>query len=213
MIKKYKKYIFLIIFVLCSLIYINSCVKDKDEINFEGLQASRESSEASESPEFNLSEDTSPEAVSTESGKESIFVYICGEIVNPGVYELNYGARMGDLVLLAGGFTENANINYNNLALKLADEQKVYIPSMDEALSTQEASMPGQSEASTGKVNINKAGIEELMTLKGIGKSKAEKIIEYRNENGGFKSAEDIMKINGIKKSAFDKIKDSICIE
>ena len=89
MIKKYKKYIFLIIFVLCSLIYINSCVKDKDEINFEGLQASRESSEALESPEFNLSEDTSPEAVSTESGKESIFVYICGEIVNPGVYELN----------------------------------------------------------------------------------------------------------------------------
>ena len=177
------------------------------------MQASRESSEALESPEFNLSEDTSPEAVSTESGKESIFVYICGEIVNPGVYELNYGARMGDLVLLAGGFTENANINYNNLALKLADEQKVYIPSMDEALSTQEASMPGQSEASTGKVNINKAGIEELMTLKGIGKSKAEKIIEYRNENGGFKSAEDIMKINGIKKSAFDKIKDSICIE
>ena len=213
MIKKYKKYIFLIIFVLCSLIYINSCVKDKDEINFEGLQASRESSEASESPEFNLSEDTSPEAVSTESEKESIFVYICGEIVNPGVYELNYGARMGDLVLLAGGFTENANINYNNLALKLADEQKVYVPSMDEALFAQEAGMPGQSEASTGKVNINKAGIEELMTLKGIGKSKAEKIIEYRNENGGFKSAEDIMKINGIKKSAFDKIKDSICIE
>jgi competence protein ComEA len=100
--------------------------------------------------------------------------------------------------------TEEADTNALNQAEPVVDGQKVYVPIKGEEVSN--------SSSGKGKVNINTAGESELMTLPGIGESKAKAIISYRKESGGFKSIEDIMNIPGIKTSAFSKIKEYICV-
>ena len=207
-IKKYKKYIYLFIVIICSLIYSNSCIKAKPkEVKYE--ESLEESSVQEESSKGNLSEESSQ----IEDEEEKIYVYICGQIKNAGVYELSSKSRLADLVSLAGGFSENANTTYNNLAMHLEDEQKIYIPSIDEKVASPIEETTVNNVASSERLNLNKATEQELMKLRGIGESKAKQIIEYRNKNGGFRSIEDIMKIKGIKKSAFNKIKDNIYVE
>ena len=148
-----------------------------------------------------------------EIGGTMIFVDVCGEVEQPGVYELEPESRVYEAIERAGGMTDDAAGSYLNQAEKLTDGQKVYVPSEDEATEgrmTQE--MPGASSPQDGKVNLNTASKEELMTLSGIGEVKAESIIKFREEQGGFSSAEDIMKIEGIKEGVFNKIKDQIKI-
>lgn len=140
---------------------------------------------------------------------------------NPGIYEISADKRIAHLIEIAGGFTENANKNYINLALRLSDEQKIYIPNINEdvnkledlEINNLESSKDTNNTNNTNKINLNKADINELMSLKGIGLSKAKQIISYRNENGGFKNIEEIMNIKGIKKSAFNKIKNDIYVK
>ena len=110
--------------------------------------------------------------------------------------------------------TEEADQNYLNQAESLKDGQQVYVPSKGEA-ETDADSWKGERvmrEKDNGKVNLNTAGKEELMTLTGIGEAKAESIIRYREENGGFQTPEDLMKIEGIKTGVFDKIKEQITV-
>lgn len=173
----------------------------------------------------------------------SCYVYICGEVVRPGVYELPPGSRIFEVVEMAGGFTEAAAASYLNLAQEIADGMKIVVPSEAELeadggiFAGNAAGDAGQagagsgsagrysggygvfagaesapSAAADGKVNINTAGKEELMTLKGIGEARAEDIIRYREENGPFGTIEDIMKVSGIKEAAFNKIKDDITV-
>ena len=97
--------------------------------------------------------------------------------------------------------------------MHLEDEQKIYIPGIDEKVASPIEETTVNNVASSERLNLNKATEQELMKLRGIGESKAKQIIEYRNKNGGFRSIEDIMKIKGIKKSAFNKIKDNIYVE
>jgi competence protein ComEA len=122
-----------------------------------------------------------------------------------------------DAINLAGGALEDSNLTNLNLADKLSDGLKIYIPNINEEGSEYSFSETGESSngfsnEKSKKVNINSATKEELMTLKGIGESKAEAIISYRKEKGAFKSIEDIKNISGIKEQAFDKIKDFICV-
>lgn len=166
---------------------------------------------------------------------QAIYVYVCGAVYNPGVYELEDTSRLIDAIKAAGGSCQEAGIEYLNLASKLSDGQKVYVPTYEEIneaveqgyldngtgegissgiignsnITSQEIS---QNE-STGKVNINRADIETLKTIPGIGESKAKKIISYRDENGGFSCIEDIMLISGIKEGMYNKIKDYICVD
>lgn len=152
------------------------------------------------------------------SEKSGVYVYICGEVAAPGVYELSEGSRIYEAVDAAGGFTENAARESVNLASKVSDGMQITIYNKEEAASLPAGSgsavgNTGQGGTSgSGLVNLNTATKEELMTLKGIGEAKAEDIIRYREKSGGFKKIEDIMKISGIKEAGFQKIKDNITV-
>jgi competence protein ComEA len=147
-----------------------------------------------------------------------IAVYISGEVVYPGVYEVSAGARLEQVVELAGGLTEQADPDRINLAAYLADAQHINVPAIGDPVTAGEASAAGVPVAAGGSagqgalVNINTATKDELQTLPGIGETIAGYIIEYREENGGFKSIDEIMNVMRIGAVTFDKIKDRITV-
>ncbi len=147
---------------------------------------------------------TAETAEPSKADEPGYFVHICGEVNQPGVYELPEGSRVFEAVEAAGGFTESAASDSLNLAQKVSDGMKLVVLSENEA----EALL----EESGGLVNINTASKEQLMTLTGIGESRAEDIIRFREESGGFEKIEDIMKVPGIKNAGFQKIKDRITV-
>lgn len=145
----------------------------------------------------------------TTSKNRKIYVYICGQVKNPGVYEFTSDDRIVMAIKAAGGFTSKASKESVNQAEKMEDGQQIYIPSQKESKADMSSDM---ERTASGKVNINTAGKEELMTLSGIGEAKASDIIAYRQEQGSFSKIEDLMKIGGIKEGVFNKIKDNITI-
>lgn len=180
------------------------------------------------------------ERSSEESRLEKIFVYVCGSVRQPGVYEFQDGARIYEAVEAAGGLLEEADSRAVNLAAELKDQMQIYIPSQAETAGGQSASGNAQesyvltgdashgagsetvsggaaSEAAAGgtqsRININTAQESQLTTLPGIGPSKAKDIIEYREAHGAFSSVEELMDIPGIKSGVFDKIKDKVTVD
>lgn len=153
-------------------------------------------------------EETIEEQGQSEAETQSIYVYVCGQVVNPGVYTLPEGSRVCDVFELAGGFTEAAATDYWNQAKLLVDGEMIYVPTLEEAKNRQLKT----EEENDGKVNINTASQEELMTIPGIGASKAAAIISYRQENGPFSSIEELMNVAGIKDGVYSKMKDYIKI-
>ncbi|SKA94712.1 competence protein ComEA [Caloramator quimbayensis] len=151
-------------------------------------------------------------AISKEENIEKmddIKVYITGEVKKPGVYSLKNGDRAEKAVELAGGFTERADKNSINLAMKLKDEDYIKVES------TQSSSSSIQTNIQinlSNKININTADKEQLKTLPRIGDSLAERIIDFRNKNGPFKRIEDIKKVSGIGDKMFENIKDKISV-
>lgn len=156
------------------------------------------------------------------------FVHICGAVACPGVYLLPEGSRIYQAVEMAGGFLADADQKGINLAQMVADGMKVTVFTEEEAETAAEgsgilypeANPSGRDRTGAGtaalaqkpKVNINTAGKEELMTLRGIGESRAEDIIAYREKHGSFQKIEEIMKVSGIKDAAFEKIKEDITV-
>ena len=141
-----------------------------------------------------------------------VYVHVCGAVINPGVYKLNKGERVYDAVMAAGGISDNGCGYLINQARQVEDGERIYVPSENEAdmfEETTDFSTDGGS-SDTGLININTCTKEDLMTLSGIGESKAESIISYRKANGNFKSIEDIKNVDGIKDGVFNKIKDKI---
>ena len=129
-------------------------------------------------------------------------MYVCGAVLNEGVYELPAGSRIFTAIEKAGGFLATAATTEINQAEILEDAMKLYVPTI--------AEVEDMQSKRSGKVNLNRASKEELMTLPGIGEAKAELIIHYREQVGTFKRIEDIMEIDGIKEGLFEKIKDLI---
>lgn len=156
---------------------------------------------------FLIGEESIPEeeeSAAEESAAE-ICVYVCGAVRVPGVYTLPAGSRVYEAIRMAGGLSEDADERAINQAEVLADGQQVTVFTKAEALS--------ENENPAGvKVNINTAGVSELMRLTGIGESRAKDIIAYRKEHGAFSVPEDIMKVSGIKEAVYDKIKDDITV-
>lgn len=153
-------------------------------------------------------ETVTPESDKPEEQPQTIFVYVCGQVASPGVYELESDSRLFEAVKAAGGMTDAAADTYLNQAEKLTDGQRIYVPSEKETEKNEQTVT--EQEADDGKVNLNTASKEELMTLSGIGESKASAIIRYREENGGFESTEEIKEIEGIKDGVYNKVKDYI---
>lgn len=141
--------------------------------------------------------------------QKQIYVYVCGAVKSPGVAELPEGSRGVDALQAAGGFLETAKEDYVNLAEKLSDGQKLYFPTKEEVCILTEE----EARLRSGLVNINTADAEALCELPGIGSARAQDIIAYREANGGFRQKEDLMKVNGIKESTFNKLCDKITVE
>lgn len=165
------------------------------------------------------SKDLSPDAgADTETPEDEkpplLYVYVCGAIANPGVYDLPEGSRVYELIRAAGGLLEEADDRTLNQAEKLIDGMQITVYTKEEAADMPDPSSgtspSGKSEAGSQKVNLNTADADRLTTLSGIGEARAKAIIAYREQNGGFQCIEDIMKIEGIKEKLFEKIKEQI---
>lgn len=148
-----------------------------------------------------------------ESVCEEIYVYVCGYVQSPGVYALGPGARIYEAIEAAGGMAEEADASYVNLAQVAEDQMQIYIPSLEETASGTFARDTAGTEGGQEKVDINTASADQLDALPGIGPSKAEDIINYREEHGGFSSVEELMDIPGIKSGIFDQIKDLVTVD
>ncbi|MEG0293799.1 helix-hairpin-helix domain-containing protein [Enterococcus sp.] len=145
----------------------------------------------------------------------TILVDIKGEIKKPGVYELSSDSRLNELILLAGGFTLEAEERQLNLAEKLSDQQMIYVPNKDEvnfSVEQIQSNDEKQTPSSTSLININTADLNELQQLTGIGPSKAQAIISYREENGLFQRLEDLLQVTGFGEKTFEKLKNMIKI-
>ena len=182
--------------VIClAAVILSGCGKDSQSY-FE------ESSERAE--EASVLEPEAEEHATSED--EKYCVYVCGAVKSPGVYELPAGGRIYEAILMAGGFLENASIDSINQAEEAADGQMIKI------LTKEEAEAQGDMENTDGRVNLNTASAEDLMSLPGIGEAKAMSILSYREEHGRFSSIEEIMNITGIKEGVYSKIKDYITV-
>ena len=186
--------------------------RDVPEENTETEKVSKETREAEVSTDEGP--DIGKERLS--ASEEKLVVHICGAVQSPGVYFLDAGSRLYQAVDAAGGFLEEAGEEYLNLADTLSDGQKIYVPTILEA-KEEKLSKERKEDNVTGlvndsKININTASAELLCTLPGIGSSKAESIIGYREVYGIFESTEDIMRVEGIKEGLFRKIKDKITV-
>lgn len=165
-------------------------------------------------------------------------VYISGAVHQPDVYFVSSGSIIEDVLILAGGATDEADLEVINLALEVKDQQQINIPTQDQNLPTPPVvsggvdptatpqptinfspSSAAESQSATTapaakvKINLNTADAEALMVLKGIGPVTAQKIIDYRQANGGFRSIEEVMEVKGIGPATFEKMKDQITVE
>lgn len=160
---------------------------------------------------------TNAEEENIEETEEKIKVHIAGSVVTEGIVELEEGARVADAIEEAGGTTADANMNQINLAYKLQDGQKIYIPNQNEEeyqITNMEGiqSANGTTSNETDVININTATQTELELLPGIGPSTATKIIDYREENGKFENIEEIKNVPGIGEAKYENIKNKITV-
>lgn len=195
-----------------KLVFYQTTQIQKMDDSKEDTQFFQEEAQTSQVSESSLHE-------TTQAAVETIAVYLCGEVCNPGVYVLQAGSRLYQAVEEAGGLTANARAEAVNLARILVDSEQIYIPNISESIDQIEnetqnviSSAAVSSALSDGLLNINQASESDLMQLPGIGQVKAAAIVTYRNSNGPFSSIEEIKNVPGIKEAAFEKIKGMITV-
>ena len=163
-----------------------------------------------------VSKDSSTEKdVKKEESLEQdlITVDVKGAVKAPGIYDLPVGSRVNDAVQKAGGLTEQADSKSINLAQKVSDEALVYVPTKGEEANQQANSGASSSTNKEKKVNLNKASLEELKQVKGLGGKRAQDIIDHRETNGKFKSVEELKKVSGIGAKTIEKLKDYVTVD
>ncbi|WP_247940777.1 helix-hairpin-helix domain-containing protein [Streptococcus oralis] len=167
-----------------------------------------------------VSKDSSSEKeIKKEEKEESpeqdlITVDVKGAVKSPGIYDLPVGSRVHDAVQKAGGLTDEADSKSLNLAQKISDEALVYVPTKgEEAASQQATSGTSPSTSKDKKVNLNKASLEELKQVKGLGGKRAQDIIDHREANGKFKSVDELKKVSGIGAKTIEKLKDYVTVD
>ena len=202
--KWYYYAIFVTFVVICGIIYVRHLSEAQVEVITDIYQ-----NDQIEPTQGQASNDIGGQVADNEETKNHICVHISGAVVNEGVYVVEEGTRVYEVIELAGGLTDNAS-NVINQAKIVSDEEHIIIPTKEEVESGVYVS---DEIKDNGLVNINTATVEKLMTLPGIGESKAKSIIKYRTQNGKFTSKEDIMNVNGIKQGLYDNIEDYITIK
>lgn len=188
--------------------------------------ADSKSDDGNDADAFNAA-DASDKVIKEPAKEKNIYVYVCGAVNNAGVYEMKENSRVYEAIEAAGGIREDGDGEFLNQAMVLNDADKIIVPTKEEAeelkknqvkeymnnaLMTQDSNT-NSDKGSDNLININTASVAELMNLPGIGQSKAEKIIAYRENNGKFAKAEDLMQIEGIKEGVYNKIKDLITVD
>lgn len=217
----------IIVFIVCGILYIYKSI-DYDEPLMNEIRALESNIELENvevlQPINNVNktetEKESSEAISiTEENKpKSCTVYVCGEVREPNVYTLNEGSRINDVINIAGGALEEADLNQLNLAEIIFDSQKIYVPKKGEEIDKLPLKVENRdissitNENSNVLININAASSEQLQTLSGIGAVIAQNIIEYREAHGSFSSIEEIQNVTRIGEKTYQKIKDKITI-
>lgn len=156
-------------------------------------------------------ETTSASTSQTVAEPVEIVVDIKGQVVKPGVYQLPPDSRLNTLVALAGGLTAEADQKQLNLAMKLVDQQMIYVPHADEQVTTAAVgSVVPQGDS--GQINLNTADSSQLQELSGIGEKKAQAIIDYREEHGSFKSVDELTEVAGIGEKTLEKLRDDLTV-
>ena len=145
--------------------------------------------------------------------QDLITVDVKGAVKSPGIYDLPVGSRVNDAVQRAGGLTDQADSKSLNLARKVSDEALVYVPTKGEEASQQSGSGATSSTSKEKKVNLNKASLEELKQVKGLGGKRAQDIIDHRESNGKFKSVDELKKVSGIGAKTIEKLKDYVTVD
>lgn len=167
-----------------------------------------------------------------EDTSRPCYIHICGAVVRPGVYEVAEGSRLYEVIVLAGGLRADACDHLVNQAQTVSDGMQIYIPTLQDVqedpdargalaergvlsgqdVQTEQGVWTGQTAAQEQdlRVDLNRATKEQLMTLPGVGETRAQAIIDYREENGAFAAIEDLMKVSGIKQGVYDRLKDLI---
>lgn len=222
---KQKMLVGIITIILISLIGIygyTSNNNEKEEIDINQML------DVQSIPDENIQQnDEKGEVIENENTKEDkkeIVIHITGEVKNKGIILLKKGDRIADAIEAAGGLTKEADVDQINLAYLLEDGQKIYIPNKkDKELKEEKVYITSESGnnviienikgGENKKVNINVASQSELETLPGIGPSIASRIIEYREQNGKFKSIEDLQNVKGIVNSKFENVRDYIMVK
>ena len=144
--------------------------------------------------------------------QDLITVDVKGAVKTPGIYDLPVGSRVNDAVQKAGGLTDNADSKSINLAQKISDEALVYVPTKEEA-ANQESYSNATGNKESKKVNLNKASLEELKQVKGLGAKRAQDIIDHRESNGKFKSVDELKKVSGIGAKTIEKLKEYVTVD
>ena len=144
--------------------------------------------------------------------QDLITVDVKGAVKSPGIYDLPVGSRVNDAVQKAGGLTDNADSKSLNLAQKISDEALVYVPTKEE-VANQESYSNATGNKESKKVNLNKASLEELKQVKGLGAKRAQDIIDHRESNGNFKSVDELKKVSGIGAKTIEKLKEYVTVD
>ena len=216
---KKKIFVFAIILLICPTILL---VKDKLNSKDDIYVLTEESTVSDENKNNDKKEKIEDEKENI-SNKE-ITVYVSGEVNKSGVVTLKEGDRLAVAVEKLGGTTKKADLNNINLAIRVKDEEHYIIPKIGEAKQEdlkdvnntkdiENAEIKNENTAKdSSKININTATLEELDKLPGVGEATANKIISHREENGQFKTIEDIKNVNGIGDKKFEKMKELMCV-
>lgn len=203
------------LFILGAGILAASCSAEKKEILI-GQSQEMGQEQAAESEEDS---DEGEESGDGGEEKATVWVDVCGAVKEPGVYELEEDSRVFQAIEAAGGFSENADTLWLNQAAVLSDGEKIQVYTLEETQAMKDQGIvsyeeeKAASEEENEKININKASVEGLQEIPGIGEVRAQAIADYREESGGFKSIEDIQEVPGIKGKTFEKIADHITVE
>ncbi len=152
-----------------------------------------------------------PEEEAVQAAPE-VTVHVCGAVREEGVYVLQEGMRVVDAINRAGGLTEDADGAALNQAAFLKDGTRIYVPFQGESSPAAGGDPYLASGEKEDRIDLNTAGLEELMRLPGIGEMKAKAILSYREKNGAFQTAEDVMKVPGIKEGLYERIRDRVFV-
>lgn len=204
-IKKYDKRWYVLLFVVLAAVIMillrNNEITEKEQVPIVEVESVPKAASVQKTAEERK----------VEGEKKTVMVDIKGAVVHPGVYEIRDATRVNDVVAMAGGFTKEADETKVNLAAKIYDEMMIYVPARGETNVPSAAASSIQANDSN-KVYINTASEQEILQLPGIGKTKAQAIIAYRQEHGPFQRVEDLLNVTGIGEKTLEKIKEHIVV-